>query len=137
MNDSRTGRPSKLSATQGDGICCRLANGETTSSLAREFGIAKSTISEWLALRVKTIKALAIRLVRAEVSEQMADQSPAERTLSMQLLDGSLALTLAELRNRYGRHRGRHSEPWGNGLPNWFPRTGSDRLKVLSPVMNS
>lgn len=107
----RRGRPSKLNSGQWDAVCHRLVQGESTSALARALGIAKSTISERLSVRVRTIKQLALGLVRAEFSEQIMDESPEDQAWLTSMHENVLALTCAEMRRRHGRRQGRHAEP--------------------------
>lgn len=105
------GRPSKLEPKQWDEVCHRLAHGESTSSLAREFGLAKSTISERLSVRVRTLKQIALKLVRAEFSEQIIDLPPTEQDWLTAIFERLLSMVCAQMRHRHGRHQGRHSEP--------------------------
>jgi len=111
MEPRKRGRPSKLSTEQWDAVCHRLANGESTSSLARGLGLAKSTISERLSARVRTIKLLALQLVRAEFSEQIKDDSPEDQQWLTAMNENVLAWACAEMRRRHGRRQGRHAEP--------------------------
>lgn len=78
-------RPSKLTDAQWEKIGKRLLAGESASSLAREFGIGKATISERFANRIKSVKDAANQIVAAEsalsklnVSEQIAARSLAD-----------------------------------------------------------
>jgi hypothetical protein len=83
----------------------------STSVLARRLGIAKSTISERLSVRVKTLKLTAIELLRAEFSEQIRDEPPSEQAWLTAMNEGLIAYACAEMRRRHGRRQGRHSEP--------------------------
>jgi DNA-binding transcriptional ArsR family regulator len=105
------GRPSKLSPKQWDAVCHRLLHGERTSDIARALGMAKSTISERLSVRVRTLKLLAIELVRAEFSEQIKDDSPEDQQWLTAMNENVLAWACAEMRRRHGRRQGRHAEP--------------------------
>jgi DNA-binding transcriptional regulator YdaS (Cro superfamily) len=73
------GRPSKLTPKQLNEIRRRLATGESTTALAREYGVAKATISGHCSQKVERIKDIASQMVSAEqkfeclpVSEQAA-----------------------------------------------------------------
>lgn len=88
-------RPSKLTDAQWEKIGKRLLDGESASSLAREFGVGKATISERFANRLKTVKEAANQIVAAEstlgklnVSEQIAARSLADR---LKAISGHLA----------------------------------------------
>ncbi|MCH4572244.1 helix-turn-helix domain-containing protein [Achromobacter xylosoxidans] len=79
------GRPSKLTEAQWEVIGKRLLAGESTSALAREFGVSKGAISTRFSKRTETIKAVANQLVAADramanlnVSEQIAARSLAD-----------------------------------------------------------
>lgn len=108
----RRGRSSKLSEEQWEEVCNRLAQGESTSAVARELGFAKSTVSERVSAQVKAIKLAAIKLVRAEFSEQILDLPPSEQAELTAMHERLIAYTCAVFRQRYGRRQGRHSEPW-------------------------
>lgn len=78
-------RPSKLTDAQWEKIGKRLLAGETTSSLAREFGVGKATISERFGNRTKAVKEAANQIVATEsalsrlnFSEQLAARSLAD-----------------------------------------------------------
>jgi len=62
------GRKSKLTASQWDEIGRRLTKGEKVANLAREYGVANSTISERFKNRIDAIKGVANQLVSAEES---------------------------------------------------------------------
>lgn len=62
------GRPSKLTDVQWEKIGKRLLAGESTSSLAREFGVGKATISERFSEKTKNVKTVANQLAEAEIS---------------------------------------------------------------------
>ncbi|WP_287820136.1 helix-turn-helix domain-containing protein [Achromobacter sp.] len=79
------GRPSKLTDAQWEAIGKRLLAGESTSALAREFGVSKGAISTRFSKRTETIKSVANQLVAADramanlnVSEQIAARSLAD-----------------------------------------------------------
>lgn len=79
------GRPSKLTDAQWEAIGKRLLAGESTSALAREFGVSKGAVSSRFSKRTETIKAVANQLVATDramanlnVSEQMAARSLAD-----------------------------------------------------------
>ena len=79
------GRKSKLSDAQWEDIGKRLASGESTSALAKEFGVSKSVISTRFSKRTETIKAVANQLFEAEsafdklgISEQISARSLAD-----------------------------------------------------------
>lgn len=79
------GRPSKLTDAQWEAIGKRLLTGESTSALAREFGVSKGAVSSRFSKRTETIKAVANQLVAADramanlnVSEQIAARSLAD-----------------------------------------------------------
>lgn len=79
------GRPSKLTDAQWETIGKRLLAGESTSTLAREYGVSKTAISVRFSKRNETIKTVANQIVDTEralsklnVSEQMAARSLAD-----------------------------------------------------------
>lgn len=87
-------RNSKLTDKQWAEIERRLTLGESTSALAREFKVGKSTISERFSERTKRVKATAGLIVQAEsafqilsVSEQISARSLADdlKAISMHL----------------------------------------------------
>lgn len=78
-------RPSKLTDKQWEQIGKRLLQGESTSSLAREYGVSKGNISSRFSERSTTVKATASLIVQTEralellnVSEQIAARSLAD-----------------------------------------------------------
>lgn len=84
------GRPSKLSENQWDEIKARMVKGEKAADLAREFKISKTRISERVAKRIETVKAVANQLVSAEtalrslpVSEQISAMNLADELKSI------------------------------------------------------
>jgi hypothetical protein len=79
------GRPSKLSDRQWGEIGRRLANGEGTSKLAREFKVAASTISERFSKRVDALKDLATAIV--ETDKALAILPNSERSSVMSMVD--------------------------------------------------
>ena len=88
------GRKSSLTDKQWEDIGKRLLAGESTSALAREFKVGKSTISERFSERTNRVKATAGLLVKADaamkalsIPEQISAQSLAEelRAISMHL----------------------------------------------------
>jgi len=88
-------RPSKLTDAQWEKIGKRLLDGESTSALAKEFGVGKATISERFAHRLKLVKEAANQIVTAEtslaklnVSEQIAARSLSDR---LKAISGHLA----------------------------------------------
>ena len=105
------GRPSKLAPWQWERIICRLVHGESTSAVAREHGLAKSTISERVSVRVKNLKCFAIQLLETEFSEQIWGESPAMREWLMGCYRRLIVISLAMMRHQHGRRQGRHSEP--------------------------
>ena len=60
------GRKSKLTESQWEEIRKRLMMGEKTRSLAKEFGVSPSNISERFSERVNEIRTVAARVVAAE-----------------------------------------------------------------------
>lgn len=79
------GRPSKLTDAQWEKIGKRLLTGESTASLAREFGISKTAISLRFSKRTETVKSVANQIVATDsalsflnVSEQIAAFSLAD-----------------------------------------------------------
>lgn len=79
------GRKSSLTPKQWEQIGKRLVAGESTSALAREYGVGKSTISERFSERTNRVKAAAGLIVKAEtvldslsVSERFSAQSLAD-----------------------------------------------------------
>lgn len=79
------GRPSKLTDAQWEAIGKRLLAGESTSALAREYGVSKTAVSIRFSKRNETIKTVANQIVDTEralsklnVSEQMAARSLAD-----------------------------------------------------------
>lgn len=88
------GRKSKLLPSQWEEIGRRLANGEGTSALGREFGVSPSTISERFKNRIDAVKSVANQLVSAEtalrklsVADQISAISLADelRSISMHM----------------------------------------------------
>lgn len=84
------GRPSRLTEKQWQSIGKRLVAGETTSALAREFKVSKSTISERFSERTNRVKATAGLIIKTEaalnsltVSEQVSAQSLADQLRSI------------------------------------------------------
>lgn len=78
-------RPSKLTDAQWEKIGKRLLAGESASSLAREYGISKASVSAKFSERVRNVKDAANQIVAAEsalsklnVSEQLAARSLAD-----------------------------------------------------------
>ncbi len=72
-------RPSKLTDAQWEKIGKRLLQGESASSLAREFGVSKATVSGRFSERVQKVKSVANQIVETDrslsllnVSEQIA-----------------------------------------------------------------
>jgi hypothetical protein len=72
-------RPSKLTDAQWEKIGKRLLLGESASSLAREFGISKASVSARFSERVQNVKTVANQIVETDraisllnVSEQIA-----------------------------------------------------------------
>lgn len=59
------GRKSALTPKQWEQIGKRLVAGESTSSLAREFGVGKSTISERFSERTNLVRAAALLVAKA------------------------------------------------------------------------
>ena len=79
------GRPSKLTDHQRAEILRRMATGESTRSLAREFGVAESTLRGNLSAQVPKIRNIANKMVSAEkelakmpVSAQVATRTFAD-----------------------------------------------------------
>ncbi len=79
------GRKSSLTGKQWEQIGKRLIAGESTSALAREFGVSKSTISGRFSERTNRVKATAGLIVKAEsalhslsISEQISARSLAD-----------------------------------------------------------
>lgn len=79
------GRPSKLTDAQWEQIGKRLLAGESSASLAREFGVSKAAISGRFSERTTKIKSVANQIVETEralsflnVSEQLAARSLAD-----------------------------------------------------------
>ncbi len=71
-------RPSKLTEKQWDEIKARILKGEKAADLSREYGVSKTSISERLSERIRTMKAVTNQLVKADsnfkalpVSEQV------------------------------------------------------------------
>lgn len=88
------GRRSSLTEKQWAEIGKRLIAGESTSALAREYGVSKSTISERFSERTNRVKATAGLIVKAEtalhslsISEQISARTLADelRSISMHL----------------------------------------------------
>lgn len=84
------GRKSSLTDKQWEQIGKRLLSGESTSALAREYGVSKSTISGRFSERTERVKATAGLLVKAEVafgslgiSEQISARSLADELKSI------------------------------------------------------
>jgi hypothetical protein len=79
------GRKSKLGEAQWEEIGRRLAKGESTSALAKEYGVSKTAVSVRFSKRTETIKSVANQLVAAEtafeslgISEQITVRSLAD-----------------------------------------------------------
>jgi hypothetical protein len=91
------GRKSALSERQWEEIEKRLLAGESASSLAREFGVGKSTISERSAKRVARVKAAASLMVQAETTFAALDISEkiSARSLADELKEISAHLASA------------------------------------------
>lgn len=104
------GRPQKLDERQKAEIGRRLVQGESTSALAREFGVGKATISRQFSERTETVQNLARSLASTErqietltVSEQasvrtLADQmkSISQSLLQTAAINGKTAAILAQ-----------------------------------------
>jgi len=60
------GRPSKLTDKQWGEIGRRLASGEPTNALAREYKVSKATVSERFSNKVEQIKTLAEQIVSTD-----------------------------------------------------------------------
>jgi len=79
------GRPSKLTPKQWAEIGRRLALGESTSALAREFGVGKARISERFSGKTQELKTLASQVVNLDTA---LDQLPdSERGAVLTLAD--------------------------------------------------
>jgi hypothetical protein len=83
-------RPSKLSPDQWKEVGARLLAGESGASLAREFGVPRSSISERFSERNRTVRDAAEKLVAAETAvltlppqEQQAARTLAESLMSI------------------------------------------------------
>jgi hypothetical protein len=79
------GRPGKLTDWQWGEIGRRLANGETTTALAKEFKVSKSLVSGRFSNKVEALKSLASQIVEVEcayerlpVSEQCSVRTIAD-----------------------------------------------------------
>jgi len=77
------GRPSKLSSRQWAEIGRRLATGESTSALAREFKIGKARISERFQVKTKELKALASQIVDVDTALEQLPVSEQGTVLSL------------------------------------------------------
>lgn len=78
-------RPSKLTDRQWEAIGKRLLSGESTSALAREFGVSKGLISQRFSKRTESVKAAASLIVQTDealsklnISEQISAKSLAD-----------------------------------------------------------
>jgi hypothetical protein len=89
-------RPSKLTDRQWEAIGKRLLAGESTSGLAREYGVSKGAISQRFSKRTETIKATAGLLVRT-------DEAMGKLNVSEQLAARSLADTLRSISEHLGQ----------------------------------
>lgn len=79
------GRPSKLTDAQWAEIGKRLLTGESTSDLAREFGISKTRVSARFSKRTEKIQNVAVMAANAEIAlEQLPDF---DRKLARGLID--------------------------------------------------
>lgn len=83
-------RPSKLTESQVQEIEFRMANGESASSLAREFGVSEGAIRKRVSTNVKKIKEVANQIVAAEtalnslpVSTRVSTRSLADKLLAI------------------------------------------------------
>lgn len=81
------GRPSKLSDRQWAEVGRRLAGGESSRKLAKEFKVGATTISERFSARVPKLKALAASLASTEqeVERLPVSEQVTVRTLADQL----------------------------------------------------
>jgi hypothetical protein len=77
------GRPSKLTSRQWAEIGRRLATGESTSALAREFKIGKARISERFQVKTKELKALASQIVDVDTALEQLPVSEQGTVLSL------------------------------------------------------
>lgn len=87
MSKKRNGRPSVLDDQQWGEIGRRLASGESVSSLSREYGVARSTISERYSDRVSAIRDTATALATAEIA---MDKMPLTDRVSVRTLADQL-----------------------------------------------
>lgn len=87
------GRASKLTDDQWEELQRRILSGETITALAKEFGVSKSTISEKVSERNRTIKTVANQLATAEISFEKLNIS--ERSLTRSLTDDLKAISLS------------------------------------------
>ena len=86
------GRPSKLTPDQWQTIERRLAAGERAAALAREFGVNRSAVSQQVAQRARTIRAMAHKVAEAQAGMAAAQTELAK----LPLADQYAALSLAE-----------------------------------------
>lgn len=105
------GRPPRLHPSQWSEICLRLLDGERTSSLAREFGLAKSAISGRLGKQVRNTKLEAIKKLKTEFSEQIIKVPSTERAQLIAMHECLITYAFSVIRHKHGRVQGRHSEP--------------------------
>ena len=85
------GRPSKLSDRQWDRVGARLAGGETTTALAKEYGVSKAAVSKRLSERTKQVQAAAGLLVQTETAMQKLTVS--EQVTAQSLANGLMAIS--------------------------------------------
>jgi hypothetical protein len=117
------GRNSKLTDAQWDKIGKRLLAGESTSALAREFGISKASVSARFSGRNKTVKDAAHTIVAAEnaLSKLTFPEQRAARTMADDLLAISNHLAGA---GRYGAATAHRLSAIAHGRAELIPDTG-------------
>ena len=79
------GRPSKLTETQWKELGSRLLGGEKAASLAREYGVPRSAISERFSERNRTVRELATQVV--EVNRAITARPVEEQKAIHQLVE--------------------------------------------------
>ncbi len=137
------GRPSKLSPSQWSALRDRLAQGESVSKLSKEFGIARSRISERLSESVEKIKSAAHQLVEVDetlkalpLTDRMSAINLAERLKS---ISNSLA-GAAEYGAKTAHRLAAMAHTQADALDDYDPMSSPDTLKsiaVLSEMANS
>ena len=117
------GRNPKLTDVQWDKIGKRLLAGESTSALAREFGVSKASVSARFSGRNKTVRDAAQHMVSADnaLSKLTFAEQRAARTMADELLAISNHLAGA---GRYGAATAHRLSAIAHGRAELIPDSG-------------